>query len=259
MIHIMRKRSIKYAAVLLVLLAVLLAKYAVDPDKADEYHNEKGILSLGESERHDETEVLTAETSVTHGDKEVEILDKYREMYERNPDMCGYIYLPNGLEYPIMFTPYNQNYYIDHNFDNENSKEGLPFLNRYSVIGEAGISLVYGHNLRSGKAFSVLKKYLDDDYFDENRFIQIDTLYEEQQYEVAAVVMTSLHETFKYYEYIGFMEDDDFGCWKSEISKYVVKGSLEGLKPSDIIMEASTCYYHKKDGRLVVILKAVLY
>ena len=84
------------------------------------------------------------------------VLDRYRELYNANSDMQGYIYLPEGIEYSIMFTPYNQNYYIDHDFNKAENKEGLPFLNRHSLLGEQGISLIYGHHLKSGKGFTVL-------------------------------------------------------------------------------------------------------
>lgn len=189
---------------------------------------------------------------------EYEILEEYSVQYEENSDMNGYIYLPNGIEYPVMFTPYNQNYYADHDFNKAESKEGLPFLNRYSVFGESGISLMYGHHLKSGRGFMVLKYYLEDEkYFDENRYIQIDTLYRNQKYEVVAVAMTSLNESFNYYEYVGQVDETDFSEWKEGFEPYCVRGSLSGLSYDDVIMELSTCYYHKNDGRLVVILKAV--
>lgn len=84
------------------------------------------------------------EVSGSSGDNSVRIgqiylpngmLEKYAMQYWENSDMAGYIYLPNGIEYPVMFTPYNQNYYADHNFEKAESREGLPFLNRYSVLG----------------------------------------------------------------------------------------------------------------------------
>ena len=186
----------------------------------------------------------------------VEILEKYSSLYKENTDMAGYIYLPNGIGYPIMYTPYNQNYYINHDFNKAGSREGLPFLNRYSLLGLQGISLMYGHNLKSGRGFTVLKKYLDKEYFDENKYIQADTLYNVQEYEVVAVALTSLNDPFSYYEYVGDLNQRDFETWKMGFEDYVVRGSLSELTCEDKVLELSTCYYHKDDGRLVVILKA---
>ena len=204
------------------------------------------------------TALSLAAVPVCNSGVEREMHEKYASLYEENTDMAGYIYLPNGIEYPVMFTPYNQNYYIDHDFDKAESKEGLPFLNRYSLMGEHGISLMYGHHLKSGRGFMVLKYYLEnEEYLEENKYIQVDTLYTEQKYEVAAVALTSLDEPFEYYNYVGQVSEKDFNDWKEGFEDYCVRGSLSGVSCEDAIMELSTCYYHKNDGRLVIILKAV--
>ena len=178
------------------------------------------------------------------------MLEKYAMQYWENSDMAGYIYLPNGIEYPVMFTPYNQNYYADHNFEKAESREGLPFLNRYSVFG---ISLMYGHHLKSGRGFTVLKDYLEDI---EDKVIRVDTLYSEQEYEVVAAALTSLDEPFNYYEYVGSLNRRDFEAWKEGFEPYCIRGTLSALEYDDVILEQSTCYYQKENGRLVVILKA---
>ncbi len=181
------------------------------------------------------------------------VLEGYEDLYESNSDMAGYIYLPNGIEYPVMFTPYNQNYYVDHDFNKAESREGLPFLNRYSVFGSRGISLMYGHHLKSGRGFTVLKDYLEDI---EGARIQADTLYSEQEYEVVAAALTSLDESFSYYEYVGSLNKREFEAWKEGFEPYCVRGTLSELAYDDVILELSTCYYQKENGRLVVILKA---
>lgn len=181
------------------------------------------------------------------------VLEGYKDLYESNSDMAGYIYLPNGIEYPVMFTPYNQNYYVDHDFNKAESREGLPFLNRYSVFGGRGISLMYGHHLKSGRGFTVLKDYLEDI---EGARIQADTLYSEQEYEVVAAALTSLDESFSYYEYVGSLNKREFEAWKEGFEPYCVRGTLSELAYDDVILELSTCYYQKENGRLVVILKA---
>lgn len=182
------------------------------------------------------------------------ILEEYEDLHEANSDMAGYIYLPNGIEYPVMFTPYSQNYYADHDFDKAESKEGLPFLNRYSVFGDRGISLMYGHHLKSGRGFTVLKEYLEDI---EDAVIRVDTLYDEQEYEVVAVALTSLEESFNYYEYVGSLNQREFEAWKKGFEPFCIRGTLSELSYDDTILELSTCYYHKENGRLVVILKAL--
>lgn len=186
-----------------------------------------------------------------------EILEQYRELYETNNDMIGFLYLTEEYQYPVLQRIEDQNYYAYRNFFGEDDKEGSIFANRYTELGRPGVSLLYGHTLKSGKMFASLKKYQDADYFEEHRIIRLDTLYEEMQYEVMAVVLTSLHEDFKYYEYVGNLTEDDFNEWKSGLAPYIVRGTVAGLGYGDVICEFSCCAYHKADGRLVVVLKAI--
>lgn len=186
-----------------------------------------------------------------------EILSQYQELYAVNNDIVGFIYLNEGYSYPVMQRVQDQNYYLNKNFREENDLEGIPFANRYCTLGEPGLTLLYGHTLKSGHQFSCLKYFKEEDYFNEHRYMQIDTLYEEMQYEVVAVALTSLHEEFEYYLYVGDVTETDFNDWKSGFSEYIIRGSLEDLSYGDIIVELSTCSYQTEDGRIVVILKAV--
>lgn len=188
---------------------------------------------------------------------EPEILEQYRELYETNNDMIGFLYLTEEYQYPVLQRIEDQNYYAYRNFLGEEDKEGCIFANRYTELGKSGVSLLYGHTLKSGRMFASLKKYQDADYFEENHVIKLDTLYEDMEYEVMAVALTSLHEDFKYYEYVGNLSEDAFNEWKNGLVQYIVRGTVEDLEYGDIICELTCCAYHTKDGRLVVILKAI--
>ena len=188
---------------------------------------------------------------------EPEILEQYRELYETNNDMIGFLYLTEEYQYPVLQRIEDQNYYAYRNFLGEEDKEGCIFANRYTELGKSGVSLLYGHTLKSGRMFASLKKYQDADYFEENHVIKLDTLYEDMEYEVMAVALTSLHEDFKYYEYVGNLSEDAFNEWKNGLVQYIVRGTVEDLEYGDIICELTCCAYHTTDGRLVVILKAI--
>lgn len=188
---------------------------------------------------------------------EPEILEQYRELYETNNDTIGFLYLTEEYQYPVLQRVEDQNYYTYRNFLGEEDKEGCIFANRYTELGKPGVSMLYGHNLKSGRMFASLKKYLNTDYFEEHRIIKLDTLYEEMQYEVVAVVLTSLHEDFKYFEYVGNLSEAEFVEWKRGFAPYVAGGTIEELEYGDIICELSCCAYHATDGRLVVVLKAI--
>lgn len=185
-----------------------------------------------------------------------EVMKEYKDLSSQNSDMVGFIYLPEG-SYPVVQRVADQNYYLDKNFFGEEDKNGSIFANRYSNLGQAGISLLYGHTMRSGAMFGGLKRWLDKDYFSEHSIIRLDTLYECMNYEVVAVIETSMHEEFCYFDYVGGVSESDFNDWKAGMSGYVSQGSLDNLSYGDVICELSCCAYHVKDGRLVLVLRAL--
>lgn len=185
------------------------------------------------------------------------MIQKYEKLYETNNDMIGFIYLNDEYKYPILQRVTDQNYYLHNDFFGKEDKNGSIFANRFSELGHPGISLIYGHTMKSGKMFHGLKNYLDSDYFEEHKIMQIDTLYDEMYYEVVAVAQTSMHEDFKYYSYVGDVSEEEFYEWHDGFEQYCSRGSLSDLTYGDIIVELSCCAYHTEDGRLVVILRAI--
>lgn len=181
--------------------------------------------------------------------QEKTILPQYQKLYEVNNDMIGFIYLDDNHQYPILMRKDAQNYYLNHNFFGEEEKAGSIFANVNSSFGEQGISLIYGHNMKSGDMFGTLDEFEVDDT------IQIDSLYEKSTYKVVGIIKTSMHEEFSYYDYVGDLSEEDFNTWKKGCQRYLTQGSISDLTYEDTIIELSTCAYHVKDGRLVLILR----
>ena len=215
------------------------------------------------------TGVVTAEAdSMEAGEQDIDnqvvsdnkpkILKKYRDLYAQNSDMIGYIYLNEDYEYPILQRVMNQNYYIDHNFNGQESVSGSIFANRYTKLGESGIALLYGHRLKSGEMFSSLKYYIESNkYMEENSEIRIDTLYEKGKYELAGLVLISLDNEFAYYDFVGDVTESEFDKWKAGMQEHCIKGSMDSLSYGDTIVELSTCEYSSENGREVVVFKKV--
>lgn len=181
--------------------------------------------------------------------QEKTILPQYQKLYEVNSDMIGFIYLDDNHRYPILMRKAAQNYYLNHNFFGEEEKAGSIFANVNSSFEEQGISLIYGHNMKDGSMFGTL------DEFEVDATIQIDSLYEKSTYKVVGIIKTSMHEEFSYYDYVGDLSEEDFNTWKKGCQRYLTQGSISDLTYEDTIIELSTCAYHVKDGRLVLILR----
>lgn len=188
--------------------------------------------------------------------KSKKILKKYASLFDKNNDMVGYIYLNSSYSFPVLQRKSDQNFYSDHNFNGQSSIEGSIFANRHTELGEPGISIIYGHRLKSGSMFSSLKYYIDDkEYIKNNKVISIDTLYEKSSYSLVAVALVSLNDGFDYYKYAGNVTESEFEEWKKYLGKKCIRGSLDSLGYGDVVAELSTCSYHTDKGREVVIFK----
>lgn len=203
--------------------------------------------------------VSTQEEPIPQSDEPV-VLDKLVELYERNHDMVGYISNGDFLSYPIMQSIGESDFYLNRDFDRNESVSGSLFIQSNVTLDiESGICMVHGHNMKNDTMFGNLDKYMDKQYLAENPTIQIDTLFEEQTYEVLGVFLQQVYpddyEGFKFYDYVGDVSEDEFNEYKTGISKLMQSGDVSDMQYGDKIIELSTCYYHVKNGRLVVVCR----
>ena len=89
-------------------------------------------------------------------------LDALREV---NPDVVGWIFLPNSqVNYPIVQGADNQ-YYLDYTWDNRKNTAGSIFLESTNASDFSDCrSILYGHNMANMSMFAVLHYYANEYY-----------------------------------------------------------------------------------------------
>lgn len=173
--------------------------------------------------------------------KPIVMQDSFKELYEQNEDIVGWIKIPNTLvDYPILQTD-NNDLYMNHDFEKNKHDAGSIFLDfrcDFTNMYQAAHHIIYGHNMKNGTMFQGLTKYEDEEFFKENRYITIDTLYGNYQFEVFSVYETPI--SFYYLEtYFGDRED-----WLEFIKVFQEKSMHESdieLKEDDVVITLSTC------------------
>ena len=64
------------------------------------------------------------------------MLDEYKELFEQNNDLIGWLYIEGtGIDYPVMQTPDDENYYLYRDFEGQENKNGCLILDTDSVAG----------------------------------------------------------------------------------------------------------------------------
>ena len=209
---------------------------------------------------------VTPETVVIHyDDQEIivpDILDEYKMLYSLNQKLIGWIKIDDTyIDYPVLQTG-NNDYYMNHNFDQEEDKNGSIFLDTNCTILPRSTNLIlYGHHMRSGRMFGQLNKYSSEEFYLEHKYIQFDTIYEKGTYEVMFVFRSQIFEeseiVFKYYQFIEANSEIEFNSYMREMAEMSLYDTGVTAEYGDQLLTLSTCDYYTDYGRFVVVAKRI--
>ncbi len=236
-----------------------LGVYAYQTKRLDDYARVQQNLKGSEHYVN-----VTPETTTIHFDGQKlivpEILEEYKTLYSLNKKLIGWVKIEDTyIDYPVLQTNNNE-YYIDHNFDQEQDKNGSIFLDKdCSILPRSTNLILYGHHMRSGRMFGQLVKYSSEDFYENHKKIQFDTIYEKGSYEVMFVFRSRIYEEseilFKYYQFINANSEMEFQSYMNEMSKMALYDTGVTAQYGDQLLTLSTCDYHTDDGRFVVVAK----
>lgn len=202
-----------------------------------------------------------------------EILPEYRELYEENQDMIGWLTIDGTrIDYPVMQTMEDECHYLRLDFYGEENRNGCLIMDTDSVVGTGTAAdgyaggtapstnlIIHGHTMKSGEMFGTLKLYADETYGKEHNIIHFDSLYEKREYEVMAVFYSRIfytHETvFKYYNFFQADTQEEFDDWYNNIREMSLYDIGVTAVFGDEFITLSCCSYHVEDGRFVVVGK----
>ena len=259
----MKKVLFSVIAVLLLVAfgvsAYMVGSYLLDGKKQEERNNELAqMVEDARSTTAAAEETVPGETTETAQTEsgEKEILEVYAGLYELNNDMVGWLEIPSTkLKYPVMQSPDEVNFYLDHDFDREDSSRGAIYAWEKADVNEPSDNItMFGHNMKDGSMFATLNNYVNKYYWDDNSLILFDTLYEYHTYKIFAVFRTSatLGEGFAYHQFVDAEDEADFNEFIATCKELALYDT--GITPvyGDKIICLSTCAYHVENGRLVV-------
>lgn len=203
----------------------------------------------------------TTRVDIDLDNSEPAMIPEYVDLYTENSDMVGRILIQDtNIDYPIMYSE-ESNYYLRRDFSKSSNSHGCIFLGNNMTIDDNAI-VIYGHNMKDKTMFSALTKFLDEEFFNIHQYIQLDSLYEERNYQVIAVARDYVHsvsdESFKFYNYYGTPTEEEFNEFKEFLMTHSVHTrDIEFLTYDDKIAQLVTCSYHRDHGRLIIICKEV--
>lgn len=187
------------------------------------------------------------------------VLPEYAALYEQNSDLFAWLCIDGtNINYPVMHTPDDPQYYLKRAFDGSRSNSGTPFLDG-KCTEDGGIYIVYGHRMNNGTMFGRLADYADEGYWEEHPTIRFDTIRERGEYEVMAAffgkVYSSSEDGFRYYDETDLTDRAAFDRYAAQVADAALYDTGVTAEYGDSLLVLSTCSYHVDDGRFVVVAR----
>lgn len=182
----------------------------------------------------------------------------FDELIKINEDFVGWITIPNTeINYPMVHpSEDNDEYYLTHNFEKDENSGGAIFVE--SAIRhpfEEENTIIHGHNMRDGSMFAGLNNFKEEDFFNNNRNIYIDTKDVSYVYEVFSVYVEKANENPYMYS---FSTKEDYISFLNGLkNKSMFLANTVDFTENDKIITLSTCSYEVTDGRCLVHAKLI--
>ena len=182
----------------------------------------------------------------------------YQNLYWENTDMVGWILIEDtNIDYPVMQTPNEPNYYLKRNFEKEYSDLSTPYIQENCDLASSDNLVIYGHHIKGGKMFGALENYKSQSFYEEHKTIQFDTLTQRGVYEIIAVFKTEAYSSqgFRYYDFVNAESEDEFNDYIQKCKELALYETGVTAEYGDRLITLSTCEYSAQSGRLVVVAK----
>lgn len=225
-------------------------------------HNEAQFEEIATLVNEDAGSSEYSVTLVLEDKSKPPILKKYESVYQKNKKIVGWLSIEGtDIDYPVMQTV-NNDYYLDHNFNQEYDKNGSIFLDKDCDPAFPNDNMIiYGHHMKSGRMFGNLNRYSKESYYKEHPIINFDTIYAEGKYRVMYVFRSRIYSedeiVFKYYKFIDATSEDEFRSNMEEMAKMSLYDTGVTASYGDKLITLSTCDSSENNGRFVVVAKKI--
>lgn len=238
--------------------AFMVGSYLIDGKKSEDLYDDLASQVAAATTASETTEATEESTVPTETETvpEPTMIPGYEELYNQNNDMVGWLKIEGTkVNYPVMQTPDDPNYYLYRDFEKKDSKRGALYAWSEADINEPSDNItIFGHNMADGSMFNCLAAYINKSAWENNSLIFFDTLNEYHTYKIFAVFKTSanLGEGFSYHKFVDADNEKGFNDFVSTCKDLAFYDT--GITPvyGDKLICLSTCEYTLGNGRLVV-------
>lgn len=248
-----------FAALFLFSGFMFCREYADSSQSADAFESLADLV-LEKPTQPEQSDNFAAESGAEATEPQITAFEKYAAVYEQNSDLVGWITIDGtNINYPVMQTPDNPNFYLKHSFDKKYSNYGVPYVQENCALGISDNIVIYGHHMNDGSMFADLCKYESEDFYREHKTIRFDTLSGFGEYEIVTVFKTVAYSEagFKYYHFVSAEDKAAFDEFLAGCNALRLYDTGVSAEYGDKLITLSTCEYSRTNGRMVVVAKKI--
>jgi len=189
------------------------------------------------------------------------ILPGMEELHKEYPEVVGKLVIPGLMEEIVVQR--NNTFYLTHNYRGTASEGGAVFVDESCNLKAPPENLqLRGNGSIAGKGFQPLWQYRDSEAFAADYgVVTLTTLYEERQFVLVAVIVTSndpaSSDYFNYKSYLSFDTDQEMLDYVAKARQHSLYPITTDVQPGDRLMTLSTVSSTGESESLVLLLRMI--
>ena len=167
-----------------------------------------------------------------------------------NPNCVGWVSVADTrIDYPVMYTPNDPEYYLHRNFEGNESAAGTPFLGKGCLL-DGNSAIIYGHNMNDGSMFAAFADYSNLDFANEHARILVQTPEAKKVYLARCVDIVNGTELAKRTD---FNDETDYREWyDSQLSGADVV--IDAITQPQTAITFCTCSYNYSSNERTLVV-----
>lgn len=174
-----------------------------------------------------------------------------------NEDVVAWVYIEDtGINYPVVQGEDNE-YYLHHTFERKENFSGAIFMDiTCHPDFTSDNSILFGHNLKTGEMFGMLKRLYDTEYNEDadwkkHPVIWVVTPDAAMEYRIFAAREISAEQDTDVYM-VDFAQPVDYLAWLGQQKAASLYDTGTDISSGEPMLTLSTCTSDTEDGRFVV-------
>ena len=171
----------------------------------------------------------------------------FKALRKVNRDIVGWLYLPGTvIDYPVVQGSDNS-YYLNHLANGEKNSNGCLFVDHRNNADDDN-TVIYGHNMRSGKMLACLMNYKSQEFYDDHPCLYYITEGRTYRMEIFSAHTVKADAD----AYLRSIPYGEYADWLVKMKRASLISTKADPAADDRILTLSTCTYDFSGARFVV-------